>query len=181
MDAAVIPIRQAHGHDAVAASVRAQRQLRRFLRTHVAALHAGVCVIQRTLKAERDEPMGRELAPIHLSLREDLLLLEIVGQALGVRSAGRVRNLAARTKGRISWRRMEAVLGSPGAPLSRICELEQLIMLAERRATLWRILERHARVQPALDVVDHGRRAIIAERERALLVREVIDASFDAF
>ena len=164
---------------ALGTSEAGRRRLRIFLHDHLAALTAATALVRRTLKENRDTPLGRVLAPIHLALQEDLLHLRRASDALGI-PRPRLRIAAALIAERLGRLKFNGQLRGY-SPLSRVHELEALIMLTAHRAILWRVLERHRQLDRRLDAFDPAARAELAEHQQSLLERELVQASLDAF
>ncbi len=157
----------------------AERYLRIFLRDHLALVHGGISLVRRALGPNRDNAVGRLLAPLHLELLEDGALLRDVGHAVGV-TPSPVKMFGAWMAERAGRLKLNGRLRGY-SPLSRVVELEGLVLLCAARESMWRILERHARLDPRLDVVNYPLRADFAARRRADLERKLIDASLEAF
>jgi hypothetical protein len=177
MDATVLQLAPAtHG-----ASARApkERYLRIFLRDHLALVHGGVGLVRRAQNSNRDNAVGRILAPLHLELLEDRALLREL--------AHEVDSSPSTVKMALAWAAERAgALKLNGrwrgySPLSRVVELEGLALLCAARGAMWRVLERHARLDERLDVVNHALRADLADRRQIELGRTLIDASLEAF
>ncbi|MGA9524400.1 MAG: hypothetical protein WBV82_23295 [Myxococcaceae bacterium] len=157
----------------------AERHLRIYLRDHLALVHGGISLVRRTLGPNRDNAVGQLLSPLHLELLEDRALLLDVGHAVGV-TPSPVKMFGAWLGERAGRLKLNGRLRGY-SPLSRVVELEGLALLCAARESMWRVLERHARLDPRLDVVNYTFRADLAARRRVELERTLIDASLEAF
>lgn len=157
----------------------AERLFRIYVQDHLAALRVARALVRRALKNNRDEPLGRVLAPLHVGIAEDLVHLADVAEAAGIGPARAKEALAwlfergGRLKLNGRLRRY--------SPLSRLVELEGLLLLAAQRAAFWRVLEGRAEHDAKLRVVDCAERADLAERQREVLARELVRAARAAF
>ncbi len=163
----------------VAARAPAERYLRIFLRDHLALVHGGVSLVRRVLGPNRDNAVGQLLAPLHLELLEDRALLRDIANSVGV-TPSPLKMFGAWMGERAGRLKLNGRIRGY-SPLSRVVELEGLTLLCAARESMWRILERHARLDPRLDVVNHALRADLAARRRVELERTLIDASVEAF
>jgi hypothetical protein len=157
----------------------APRLFRIFLQDHLAALKAGCALVQRTLRENRDTPLGRVLAPLHVGLAEDLVHVRDIAEAAEIRPA-RAKEAMAWSLERVGRMKLNGRVRRY-SPLSRVVELEGLVILSAQRVAMWRVLERRAARDPKLRVVDFASRADLAERQREILSREVVRAAAAAF
>jgi hypothetical protein len=158
--------------------VRPQPQSERlfalFLKDHLAVLHGACCMARRALRSNRRQPVGRILSPLHVALQEDLMHLGRIAHAHGVRPS-RWKNLAAGAAERVGRLKLNGRL-LRYSPLSRVLELEGLLLFTVQRAALWRILETRALldVRVRAPKVDLTSRAELAERQAAALQRALV-------
>lgn len=157
----------------------AERLRRIFLQDHQAAVHGALSLVDRAIKENRAHRVATFLGTIRASLRDDREQLQLVFRALRIRPS-LVKNTAARAAERTARLKANGRVRSY-SPLSRVEELEGLLMLTAQRAAMWRVLERHALIEPRLTVVDARGRARLAEAELQLLERELVLCSAEAF
>ncbi len=145
-----------------------------FLQDHLAALEGACALVRRALKENRHTPVGRVLAPLHIALREDLLHLQDVAKAHGLRPS-RTRKAAARAAELAGRLKLNGRIFSY-SPLSRVMELEGLMLICVQRAAVWRILEARALLDLRLRTVpvDFADRADLAARQAELLERTLV-------
>ena len=177
MDATVLHL--APGTHVAAERAPKERYLRIFMRDHLAGIQAGVSLARRALGPNRENAVGRVLAPLHLELMEDRALLRELAHAVEVRPS-RAKLLAAWMGERLGRLKLNGQLRGY-SPLSRVYELESLTLICAWRVSLWRLLERHARLDGRLAGVNHALRAELAERRGLELERTLIDASVETF
>ena len=162
-----------------AAPKDAERLRRIFLRDHLASVESALALVRRMLKENRTHPLATLLGTVRATLRDDRAQLHLAARALRLRpSLTKVVGVKVGEKaGRL---KLNGRLRSY-SPLSRVVELESLLMLTAQRAAMWRILERHAQIEARLTVVDLRGRAELAEEQVRLLERATVSASVEAF
>jgi hypothetical protein len=157
----------------------AERYLGIYLRDHLAVVQMAIALVRRTLRQNRDNAVGQLLAPLHLELLEDRALLREIGHEVGVRPSA-LKMFGALMGERLGRLKLNGRLRGY-SPLSRVVELESLANLCAARESMWRVLQRHARLDSRLSEVNHSLRAELAGRRRLELERTLVDASVEAF
>lgn len=154
--------------------VRDDRLFRIFLQDHLAALHASAALVQRCLGPNRESPLGRLLGPLHLAVQEDLAHLEAVAEATSVRPSG-MKNRGARAGVALGRLKLNGRVFRY-SPLSRVVELEGLLLLTVQRAATWRILQARAPLDERLarTAIPFSARAELAERQAVMLQRALV-------
>ena len=154
--------------------LRDDRLFRIFLQDHLAAFHATAALLRRCLEPNRETPLGRLLAPLHVAVREDLLHLRKTAAAVEVKPS-LLKNRGARFGVGMGRFKLNGRLVNY-SPLSRVLELEGLLMLTVQRAATWRILEARAQLDGRLQAagVDFASRAELAVRGAATLQRALV-------
>lgn len=160
-------------------TAKSRRRMAIYLRDHLAMLEGAIALVDRARTQNKETPLERALELHALELREDRQHLRAVADAVGVTPAF-LKIAAVRLAEWLGRFKLNGQL-SGYSPLSRMNELEGLVILAAERDTLWQVLERHARFDPRLGGVDAGFRAELARHQRQRLERELVQASVEAF
>jgi hypothetical protein len=140
-------------------ATESERLLHIYLADHWAGAGGGVALAKRIAKENSDNEIGREMADIAMAIEEDQAALERLMARLGAR--------------RRTWRKIGAQIGELTArlkpngklvgysPLSRVLELEAMIMGVSGKLELWRALLELGATDPSLDPPElerlHGR------------------------
>jgi hypothetical protein len=145
--------------------VAPSRLLSIYLRDHHAGAVAGVSLARRAAGQNEGTPYGQELTRLAKEIEEDIQTLEAVMESLGV-GRDQLKDLAASAGERLgrlkpNGRWLEY------SPLSRLVELEALMLGVTGKLGLWRAL-REA-VGEAIDGADLGNLEARAERQRTKL------------
>ena len=156
----------------------APKLLKIYLNDHLAGSVVGVDLARRIAKENPDNQYGREMVVVAEEIAADQRELRQIMDRLGVRQK-RTRLAVARVMERAG--RLKPNGRFVGySPLSRLLELEGLVMGITGKLALWRSLERVRDGNPALDEADIGRLIARAESQRerveALRVRAAAEA-----
>lgn len=148
-------------------SARPSRYLRIYLNDHLAGAATGVGVARRLRDSNREDPeMGEPLARVCAEIEADRASLEALMRYLGVRR-GRVKPALAAAGERLGRLKLNGQLRGY-SPLSRLIELEFLLIGITGKMQLWKSLERA--LGEKVDGLDFPRLA-----ERAAAQRRVVD------
>ena len=139
-------------------------QLTIYLHDHLAAATLGVELVRRAKRQNQDGPYGDFLADLAAEIEEDRAQLQAFAHRLG---AGRdeLKTALAWTGEKLGRLKLNGRL-TGYAPLSRVVELEALMLAVQGKLALWQSLREIAIDEPALDeaAID----ALIARAERQL-------------
>jgi hypothetical protein len=145
--------------------------LRIYLNDHLGAAAAGVALARRTLRNNRDGDLGRFLAGLVGEIEEDRASLERVLDALGA-PRNRVKEGAAKLAERLARLKLNGRVRGY-SDLSRLLELEGLMIGVDAKRALWRSLQQTGRTLP-VDLDDLVARA---ERQRDELEEHRVTAA----
>lgn len=109
-----------------------------YLNDHLAGSLAGLELARRTLRENEEHPAGLYLVRFVPELAEDRLLLRRVMEALAVEPDGLKERMALLGE-RVGRLKLNGRLVSY-SPLSRLHELEGLVVATQGRLSLWRLL-----------------------------------------
>ena len=127
-------------------------QLATYLNDHLAGSMAAIDLAEKAADKNRENQHGAYLAELLKAIDEDRLALERIMERLGVEKGG-VKASAGRVVEKVSRLRMhEKVTGDPD--LSRVLELETLIMGVTGKLRLWHSLQESMASDPRLADVD---------------------------
>jgi hypothetical protein len=149
-----------------------------YLQDHMAGAVAGVELARRVKGSNRDQPYGDELAAICDEIEADREALSGVMDALGV-GGNPVKQGGAWVGEKLGRLKLNGRLMGY-SPLSRLVELEGLIIGVTGKVELWRSLGTVADSEPALKQVDLRGLARRAENQRKRLERLHERAAQDA-
>lgn len=141
-----------------------QKLLGLYLNDHLAGSVIGTELARRIAKQNHGNQYGRELGEIAAEIEEDKNDLERIMEHLGIRRK--------RMRLGISWAVEKVGRLKPNgrlvgySPLSRLLELEGLMMGITGKLALWRSLETVGSGNPALDEADIGRLIDRAQSQR---------------
>jgi hypothetical protein len=159
--------------------VKEQKLLRIYLNDHSAGAFLGIELAKRALSNNRETPLGDYLERFIDELQEDLDELVRVIETCDL-PHDRYKRAAAWTAERVGRLKLNGQL-TGYSPLSRVFELEGLIMGVTGKLELWRALQVLSETDPRLEVVDLDRLADRAEKQRSELENHHRDASRVAF
>lgn len=127
-------------------------QLATYLNDHLAGSTAAIDLAEKAAEQNRGDGLGVFLAELLKAVDEDRVALEGIMERLGVEKGG-VKATAGRVVEKISRLRLhEKVTGDPD--LSRVLELETLIMGVTGKLQLWHSLQASMASDPRLAGVD---------------------------
>lgn len=142
------------------------RLLATYLNDHLAAATVAVELAKRVSSSNQGHGLGAELAQIASALAEDRHRLESIMSELGV-SRDRLKLAAAWTAEKLGRLKLNGRL-LEYSPLSRLEEIELLLLGVEGKLLLWaalQLLPAPAGLEPSLgDLIDRGRaqRAVLS-------------------
>jgi hypothetical protein len=150
-----------------------------YLNDHLAGSVTGIELAKRAAANNRETDVGRTLEGLAAEIEEDQQALERLMDDLGI---GRDRlkqggGWLAEKVGRLKMN--GSLLGY--SPLSRLVELETLMLGVRGKLALWRALERMAAMEPELRSVDFATLARRAESQIEELERMRLEAASLAF
>lgn len=126
--------------------------LANYLNDHLAGSMTALELVEKAADRNRENRLGAFLAELHGALDEDRAALEGVMERLGVEKGG-VKATAGRVVEKVSRLRLhEKVTGDPD--LSRVLELETMIMGVTGKLQLWHSLQASLASDPRLAGVD---------------------------
>jgi hypothetical protein len=153
--------------------------LKIYLNDHLAGAHAGLELARRTWRENEDHPVGHYFSQLVPELAEDRATLRRVMDALGV-APDVFKQRAAWVMERVGRLKLNGRLVRY-SPLSRLHELEGLVVATQGRLSLWRLLRRLAREDLRLDAFDFDALVERAQAQQATLERLRIAAAREAF
>lgn len=162
----------------VAGGLPRDKFFRIFVRDHLAAATVAVELARRTLKNNHEGELGEYLEGLVRKLEGERETLHAICGKTGVRSGavGEAGGWLVEKLGRLKFNgRLVSY-----SPLSRVGELEGLLLLAQQREVLWRILEHKAKVDARLDGLALATHVESAEEDRRLLGRYLLEAADSA-
>lgn len=156
--------------------MKADGLLRTYLQDHHAGATAGLELARRAAGSNEDNPFGPELASIAAEIEEDREVLERVMGKLDV-APSRVKDSAAWVAEKLGrLKPNNRVIGY--SPLSRVVELEGLVLGVTGKVALWESLG--AAVGTQVEGVDFDALAVRAQDQRARLDRMRREAAAEA-
>ena len=159
--------------------VKEQKLLRIYLNDHSAGAFLGIELAKRALSNNRGSALGDYLERFIDELQEDRNELVRVIETCDL-PHDRYKQAAAWTAERVGRLKLNGQL-TGYSPLSRVFELEGLIMGVTGKLQLWRALQLLAKTDPRLEVVDLSQLIERAERQRNELEGHHGDATAAAF
>lgn len=153
-----------------------RRLLAIYLNDHLGGATAGIELTKRSLRSNRGSELGRFLAGLVGELEEDRQALRRVMAALGVRPSA-LKQAAGVVAERVGRLKLNGRVGGY-SPLSRVLELEGLVMAVEGKLSLWENLRE---VVPAGADVDFDALAERAQRQQRTLTEFKLAAARHAF
>ncbi len=153
--------------------------LKIYLNDHYAGATSGVDLARRTWRENEDHPVGLYFVQFVPELAEDRDTLRRVMDALGVERDG-LKERAARLLERAARLKLNGRL-LRYSPLSRLHELEGLVVATQGRLALWRLLRTLAREDVRLTGFDFEALVRRAQAQQAALERLRIAAAREAF
>jgi hypothetical protein len=149
--------------------------LRIYLNDHLGAAAAGLALARRTLRNNREGELGRFLAELVGEIERDRASLEQVLKALGA-PRNPVKEGAAKLAERLGRLKLNGQVRGY-SDLSRLLELEGLVVGVDAKRALWRSLQQTGRTFP----VDLDELVARAERQRDGLEEHRLAAARRAF
>jgi hypothetical protein len=140
-----------------------RKLLRIYLQDHLAGSTAGVELARRTRGANDDTPYGEPLAKLADDVEADRRSLESIMDDLGF-GADRAKNIAFWVGEKAGRLKLNGQVKGY-SPLSRVIELEGLIVGVNAKRSLWLTLREVAGTIPALDPDRIGRLLERAEQQ----------------
>ena len=156
--------------------MKADGLLRTYLQDHHAGATGGVELARRAAASNEDHPSGAELAAIAEEIEEDREVLERVMEELEIGPSS--------VKDGVAWTAEKVGRLKPNnrlvgySPLSRVVELEGLLLGVTGKLALWEALQ--TAVGTRIEGVDFGALAVRAQDQRARLERLRREAAADA-
>lgn len=150
-----------------------------YLNDHLAGATSGLELARRCRSENPDTDLGRYLDGFIDELTEDRLLLGTVMEKLGV-AANPAKVLAGWTLEKVGRLKRNGRLVSY-SPLSRLEELEGLVLGVEGKLSLWRTLKRLRGRNPSLAEIDLAPAIARGQRQRAALEKLRQAAAVEAF
>ncbi|HSI81536.1 MAG TPA: hypothetical protein VK919_12890 [Solirubrobacterales bacterium] len=147
------------------ASVSAPGLLSTYLRDHHAGATAGLNLARRIASSNEGNEYGAELAQIAAEIEEDMNVLERLMEGLGV-APDQLKDLGARVGEKLGRLKPNGRWLSY-SPLSRLLELDGLMLAVTGKLALWRALRET--VASDLEGFDFDALAARAERQRERL------------
>lgn len=146
-----------------------RRLLQIYLQDHMAAAVAGVELARRVRGSNRDQPFADELAEICDEIESDREALSGVMEALDV-GGNPIKQTGAWVGEKLGRLKLNGRLRGY-SPLSRLLELEGLVIGVSGKVELWRSLRAVADSEPALKQIDLRGLERRAESQRKRLER----------
>jgi hypothetical protein len=159
--------------------VASARLLGIYLNDHLAGATAGSALARRALANNRGTQLGTVLERVAAEIEEDRRELLRVMRLLDVEPGTVKRGLALAAE-RIGRLKLNGQL-TGYSPLSRVVELEGLVIGIEGKKSLWLNLRDGAKLGARLEGVDLDRLIARAERQQAALAAERAEAGHLAF
>jgi hypothetical protein len=135
-----------------------------YLNDHLAGSRAGLNLARRTARENRGNPVGEFLSLLILELEEDRAVLLQVMRVLKV-PRDTLKDSAAWVAERLGRLKLNGRI-LRYSPLSRLWELEGLLLGTQGRRAMWRLLRRLARTERSLAGFDFE--ALVARTEQQL-------------
>ena len=156
-----------------------QRYFSIFLRDHMVAAVAGLELARRTRGENKEGELGAFLATLVTKLESERGTLRDLARRVEIEpsSIGEAGGWLAEKAARIKLNGQ--LFGY--SPLSRVAELEALMVFAQQRLAFWRILERHSRVEKRLEGIPFSAHLESADEDRRLLERYLMEAADKTF
>lgn len=155
------------------------RFLKIYLNDHLAGAIAGTQLAKRCLKNNEGTPLGDFLARLLEEIKEDRGELEKVMEALEVTQDG-VKKAAAYAAEKAGRLKLNGQI-TGYSPLSRVVEVEGLLLGVTGKLGLWRALRDLSEREPRVKVVDLDALIARAERQVAELENHRLQAAETAF
>jgi hypothetical protein len=150
-----------------------------YLNDHLAGATTGVELARRTWRANEDHPVGQYFIRFVPELTEDRAVLRRVMESLGVAPDG-LKQRAALVLERVGRLKLNGRLVRY-SPLSRLHELEALVVATQGRLALWRLLRTLARDDVRLRGFDFDVLVTRAEAQQEALEQLRLTAAHEAF
>ena len=155
------------GHIGNTAHIDSERLLHIYLADHLAGSSGGVALARRIAGENEGNDYGREMGAIAGAIEEDREALREIMERVGARER-RWRQAGALLGERLARAKPNGALLSY-SPLSRLLELEGMIMGVTGKLELWRSLRELARTDSRLSAAEIEALAGRAEEQRARL------------
>jgi hypothetical protein len=155
------------------------RRLAIYLNDHLAGAVVGTELAKRALRENRGSPYGEFLGWVLGQILEDRATLERLMDELGV-SKSRVKRTLALALERIGRLKLNGQL-TGYSPLSRLVELEGLVLGVAGKRALWVALQEVANTEPQLNDFDFDELRRRAEEQLVGLERHRLEAARLAF
>jgi hypothetical protein len=159
----------------VAGGVSREKHFAIFLRDHMVVSTTGVELARRTLGENSEGELGAFLKQLVTKLESERDTLHEIARKTEVSRTllGEAGGWLAEKAGRIKLN--GRLIGY--SPLSRVFELEALLLVAQQRLAFWKILDRKARVDERLQGLALPARIESAEEDLRLLERYLMEAA----
>jgi hypothetical protein len=141
-----------------------------YLNDHLTAITAGVELAGRSASSNEDTPLGGFLSEVRSALDAERAVLIELMERLGLRR-DRVKESAGWAAEKVGRLKLNGSLWGY-SPLSRVTELEALLLTTEATAGMWRALEDLLGGDPEHRELDFGARATGMESLRERIERE---------
>jgi hypothetical protein len=146
----------------------ARKQLRIYMQDHLALATAGLEVARRTRSSNEGTHFGEPLARLEKEIESDKRALEGFLETLGFK-ADRPKVAAAWAGEKLGRLKLNGQL-TGYSPLSRLLEIEGLVVGVQGKGSLWRSLREAAASEPKLDAEYLDRLATRAEEQQRELM-----------
>jgi hypothetical protein len=155
------------------------RRLAIYLNDHLAGSVVGTELVKRALRENRGSPFDEILAWLLGQILEDRATLERLMDELGI-SKSRVKRTLAFALERVGRLKLNGQLRGY-SPLSRLVELEGLMLGVTGKRALWVALENVSGTEPKLRELDFGELRRRADEQLTALERQRVEAARLAF
>jgi hypothetical protein len=155
------------------------KYLRIYLNDHLAGSIAGSQLAKRCLKSNRGTPLGEFLTRLLEEIEEDRTQLRKAMEAVEA-SEDAVKKAAAYAAEKAGRLKLNGRL-TGYSPLSRVIELEGLIIGVTGKLGLWRALRAYSWEDPRLKVIDYDQLIERAEVQIGSLEEHRVEAAVTAF